>query len=52
MSDFMNIEEFYEDLNQGVISESRSREMVRSEAFFENMCEELIEETAATGCKT
>lgn len=43
MPKLMTIEEFFEDLNQGVISESRSREMIRSEAFFENMCEELIE---------
>ena len=42
-SEQMAIEEFYDDLNQGIISESRSREMVRSEAFFENICEELIE---------
>ena len=43
MSKQITIEEFYEDLNQEIISESRSRELVRSEAFFENICEELIE---------
>ena len=43
MSKKITIEEFYEDLNQEVVSESRSRELVRSEAFFENICEELIE---------
>jgi len=42
MPELMKIDEFYEDLNQSVISESRSREMIRSEAFFENMCEQLI----------
>jgi len=42
MPELMKIDAFYEDLNQSIISESRSREMVRSEAFFENMCEQLI----------
>jgi len=38
-----NLEEFYENLTQEVISESKSRDLIRQQAFFEIINEDLIE---------
>ncbi len=38
-----NLEEFYENLTQEVISESQSRDLIRQQAFFEIINEDLID---------
>lgn len=38
----ISLDEFYEDFMQSVLSESDSRGLMKSQAFFENVCEELV----------
>ena len=38
----ISIEEFHQDFLQSILSDAQSRGLMRSQAFFENVCEELI----------
>ena len=38
----ITLEDFHEDFLQGILSDADSRGLLRSQAFFENVCEELI----------
>jgi len=48
MSGEIDIDEFYDNLQQQVISESQSRDLIRQQAFFEIVNEELIETAEIT----
>ena len=39
----ITLEIFHEDFLQGIVSDAESRGLLRSQAFYENVCEELIE---------
>ncbi|MCM3572276.1 AIPR family protein [Mesobacillus subterraneus] len=38
----INLKEFHEDFLQSVLSDAESRGLLKSQAFFENICEELV----------
>jgi len=38
----ITLEEFHQDFLQGVLSDAKSRGLMKPQAFFENVCEELI----------
>lgn len=38
----ISLEDFHKDFLQGILSDADSRGLLRSQAFFENVCEELI----------
>jgi hypothetical protein len=48
MSNEIDINEFYDNLSQQIISESQSRDLMRQQAFFEIVNEELIETAEIT----
>jgi len=48
MPNEIDINEFYENLSQQIISESQSRDLMRQQAFFEIVNEELIETAEIT----
>lgn len=38
----ISIEEFYENFTQSILSDTESRGLLKTESFFENVCEELV----------
>ncbi len=42
VSKMITLEEFYENFVQDILSDTESRGLLKAEAFFENVCEELV----------
>jgi hypothetical protein len=46
----VSLEEFHQDFLQSILSDADSRGLMKPQAFFENVCEELISTGDLFGC--